>query len=58
VAQLCSSGERVGEYDLWVTLLGIPRVYSSGSMKQGGLSLKEDREHQRKLTTTQVSESG
>lgn len=28
------------------------------SRKQGGLSLKEDQEHQRKLTTTQVSEPG
>lgn len=67
MARLRSPGERVGECDRWVKLMGVPRESSTGSRRQGGLSLqtawgqgglslKEDPERQRKLTTTQVSE--
>lgn len=34
------------------------RAVPADSLGKGGLSLKEDLEHQRKLTTTQVSEPG
>lgn len=57
--------------DLWVKLMGVPRVSrSTGSMKQEGLavpadslekrglSLKEDPEHQREMTTLRSVSQG